>query len=110
MPGFIRASTGRRPASVEDGLRCASPPTGFVLSANQFIVVGMRADPKPEIAALHLNGECAITHADADGPVTSDFLELQRRMTLIAFEESKIGVGQLSNRERQCFVGGPEFW
>jgi hypothetical protein len=75
-------------------------PTGFVLSANQFIVVGMRADPEPEIAALHLNGECTITHADADGPVTADFLELQRWMARVTFEESEIGVGQLSKRER----------
>src|SRR5438046_1973747 len=46
------------------------PP--FVHSANQFIVVGMRADPEPEIAAVHLDGECTIAQADADGPVTSD--------------------------------------
>jgi hypothetical protein len=58
----------------------------------------MRADPEPEIAAVHLNGECTIAQADADGPVASDFLELQRRMARIAFEKSKIGVGQLSNR------------
>ena len=69
----------------------------------------MRADPEPEIAAVHVNGEGAIAQADPDGPVTSDFLELQRRMTWIAFQKLIIGVSKLSNGKRQRLVGGPEF-
>jgi hypothetical protein len=90
-----------------DGLSLRS--THPTRSANQSIVIGMRADPEPEIAVVHFDGERAIAQADAGGPVTSDFLELQRRMARIAFEKSKIGVGQLSDRERQRFIGGPEF-
>jgi hypothetical protein len=47
----------------------------------------MRADPEPEIAAVHVHGERSITLADPNGPVTSDLLELQRRMAWIAFEQ-----------------------
>jgi hypothetical protein len=58
----------------------------------------MRTDPEPEIAAVHVRRERAIAQANADGPVSPDPLELQRWMTWVTFEKSKIGVGQLSNR------------
>ena len=77
--------------------------------ANQSVVVGMRADPEPEIAAVHVNGEGTVAWPDPDGPVTSDLLELQRRMAQIAFQKLIVRVGQLSNRKRQSLVGGPEF-
>lgn len=69
----------------------------------------MRADPKPDITIVHGNGEGAIAQPDPDGPVKSDFLELQRRMAWIAFQKLKVRVGQLSNLKRQSLVGGPEF-
>lgn len=53
----------------------------------------MRADPEPEVAAADVDGEGSITQANPDRPVTSDFLELQRWMTWIAFEEFEISVG-----------------
>ena len=77
--------------------------------ANHFVVIGVRTDPEPEITVVYFNGERAIAQADADGPITSNFLELQRRMARIVFEKRVIGVGQLSNRQRQRLVGGPEF-
>ena len=70
----------------------------------------MRADPEPEIAVIHLYGERAIEQADTDGPETSDFLELQRRMTRIALQQRVIGIGQLSNRKRERLIGSPESW
>ena len=69
----------------------------------------MRADPEPKIAAVHFKGKRAIAQADASGPITADFLELQGRMARIGFEKSKICVGQLSDRKRQRLIGGPEF-
>jgi hypothetical protein len=44
----------------------------------------MRTDPEPEKAAIHFNSERTITQSDPDGPVTTDFLELQRWMARIA--------------------------
>jgi hypothetical protein len=41
-------------------------------SADQFIVVGVQADPEPEVAAVSVNGECAIAQTDVDRSVTSD--------------------------------------
>jgi uncharacterized protein YhjY with autotransporter beta-barrel domain len=35
----------------------------------------------------------AMAQAGPDGTETSDFLELQRRMTLIAFQKREIGIG-----------------
>jgi hypothetical protein len=55
--------------------------------ANQFVIVGVRADPEPKIAVVHLHGPRAIAQADGDGPVTTDFLELQRRVARITLEE-----------------------
>ena len=37
-------------------------------STNQSVVVGVRANPEPEIAAVDVNGERAIAQADPDGP------------------------------------------
>src|SRR5450756_433000 len=67
----------------------------------------MRADPEPEIAAIHVHGERAIAQADPHGPVTPNLLELQRWMARIAFQKCIIGVSQPSNRKRQRVVGGP---
>jgi hypothetical protein len=78
-------------------------------SPDQSVVIGMRADPEPEIAPVYFDGERTIAQADASGPVTADFLELQGRMARIALEKSKIGVGQFSDRKRQRLIGGPEF-
>ena len=69
----------------------------------------MRANPEPEIAAVNFYGERSVAQADPDGPVTSDFFELQRRVARIVFEKRIIGVGQLSNGQRQRLVGSPEF-
>lgn len=60
----------------------------------------MRADPEPDIATIPGNGEGAIAQPDPDGPIRSDFLELQRRMAWIAFQKLKVRVGQLSNLKR----------
>lgn len=77
------------------GLSRALEPGGGLLrrkSADHFVVVGMRAYPEPEVTAVHVNGEGSITQADPDGPVTADFLELQRWVARIALEHRVIYV------------------
>jgi hypothetical protein len=73
---------------------------GFGRSADQFVIVGMRADPEPEITAVDVDGQGSITQANPDGPVASDLLELQRWMPRIALESLVVRVGQFSNRGR----------
>ena len=69
----------------------------------------MRTDPEPQIAVIGLPGQRAVTQADANGSIASDLLELKGWMLRITFEKGEIGVGQPSNLEWQCLVGGPEF-
>ena len=86
---------------------------GFVMpgpvSVDHPIIVGMRADPEPEIAAVHIHRERAITQADSNRPVTSDLLEMQGWMARIAFQKRVVGIGQFLNWKRQPLARGPEF-
>jgi hypothetical protein len=63
--------------------------------ADQTIVVSVRADPEPKISIVSFDSQSSVAQADADGPISSNFFELERRMALITLEQGKIGVGQL---------------
>ena len=47
-------------------------------SFDQPIIVGMGADPKPEIIPVLLRGQSAIAATNTDRPEILDFLEVQR--------------------------------
>jgi len=53
----------------------------------------VRAYPKPEKAGLDFDGQGTISAANPDRPEATYLLELQRRMTRVALEESIILVG-----------------
>jgi hypothetical protein len=57
----------------------------------------MRADPEPKVGVNRFNSQGAIAQADADGPISPDLFELERRMARIALEQLEIGVGQFLN-------------
>jgi hypothetical protein len=86
------------------------PQQRTVASADQPVVLSVGANPEPEVALIHLDGQRTMAQTDAHRPVTSDLLELQRRMTRITFQKFIIGIGKLANRRRQRLVGDPEFW
>jgi hypothetical protein len=65
--------------------------------ADQSIVIGVRADPEPNISIFRLDSQSSVAQADADGPISSNFFELERGVARIALERRKIGVSQLSN-------------
>jgi hypothetical protein len=57
----------------------------------------VRANPEPKISAFCFNSQGSVAQADADGSISTNFFELERRVARIALEQRKIGVGQLSN-------------
>jgi hypothetical protein len=62
--------------------------------SNDGLVVGVRADPKPQHAAFGLHGKSAIAAPDPNRVEASDLLQLQRRMPWILFQQSIVLVGE----------------
>jgi hypothetical protein len=46
---------------------------------------------------FRFNSQSSVAQADADGPKSSNFFELERGVARVAFEQRKIVVSQLSN-------------
>jgi hypothetical protein len=57
------------------------------------VVVGMCSDPVPQDSLMRLDANGAEMNSHANRPMASDFLETQRRMARIGFEESEVLVG-----------------
>jgi hypothetical protein len=51
--------------------------------AEEFVIVGMRADPEPEDILLVFYSKCPVVEADPDRPEASDLLEGQGRMAWV---------------------------
>ena len=83
-------------------------PTLRVLPANEPIVIGVRADPEPQVAAICFDRECTVTKSNPHGPVTSDLLELQGWVPRVVLEKLEIAISQSLHRARQGLIGGPE--
>jgi hypothetical protein len=66
-------------AGSKEMLRVLRDEAPFAQLANQFVIVGMGADPEPKITIIHCHGQRAIAQADSNGPITAGLLELQRR-------------------------------
>src|ERR1051325_6141286 len=56
-------------------------------SADQLVVIRMRADPEPEVTLIDFNRERAIAQAYPNGPVISHLLEVSRWTARVAFED-----------------------
>lgn len=70
------------------------------LSANQPIVVGMRADPEPHQPVSHVHRQNAMVSADASGPKTSDLLEVKRGMPWVLLQTRVRLIGEVLDIRR----------
>ena len=78
------------------------PPSAHLGAPNQRIILRMRADPEPLEAILAFDGDCAILAANTRRPqVSTDALEVQRRMFRIALQQSEGPVRDRTNIGRQ---------
>jgi hypothetical protein len=68
----------------------------------------MGPDPKPQDPVGGLDANSAIMDADSGRPIAPDFLEVERRVFRVLFEELEGAVRKLLNRSRQRAVGDPE--
>jgi len=68
----------------------------------------MRADPAPKNAAVDILAESAIAAAYAHGPVASRLLQVQRRMTRIAFQQLVVLTGETLDFFRKLAEAIPE--
>jgi hypothetical protein len=57
------------------------------------IVIGVRADPEPELSVVDLNDERAIPQPNTDRPIALDLLELEGRVSWIALEPFVVCIG-----------------
>ena len=51
---------------------------GFL--SDDSIVIGVASDLEPEKSILYIDSQRSVVHADADGPVLADLLEVQGRV------------------------------
>src|SRR4051794_39182845 len=75
---------------------------------DHLIVVGVRSDPEPQIAAFHLHGQSPVTASNPCRPKATDLLEMQGRMLWILLEQFVVLVGERSDVGGQPPVGFPE--
>ena len=78
------------------------------LLAKQPIVVGMGADPEPQHAIGHVDGQRAIMRPHSYRVKTTCAFEMERRMSRIGFEDFELLVGQDTNPLWQRIVASPE--
>jgi hypothetical protein len=55
----------------------------------------MRSNPKPKYPVVYLTAQGPVMKANADGPVRTNFLEMQRGVSRINFELGERFVGQI---------------
>jgi hypothetical protein len=74
-----------------------------LLLANEVIVVGVAADPKPQHAIRDGDTQGAIGEPDADGPKTANLFEMQGGMSGVVFQQRKVLACKLLNPLRESF-------
>ena len=77
-------------------------------SSLHMVVLGMGSDPVPEnpLRRLHTYGPVVLAHPH--GPMPSDLLEVQGRMTRAFLQEGEVLVGQLLDVDGRPVVVFPE--
>ena len=75
---------------------------------SEVVVRLVRADPEPVEFAAALSGECAVAATDLDGVDAAFFLEAQRRMSRVGFEEREILVGKFLDVPGELFITLPK--
>jgi hypothetical protein len=78
--------------------------------ADEFVVLGMRADPKPVHSFLHWNAESAVVESDTNAVESrpANSLELQRRMRRIGAQESVVSTRESLDFSGQCIEALPK--
>ena len=71
---------------------CCSPTL-----CDDLVVIGVRADPDPMDVAFDLGCQRAVMQADAHGPKRADFLEVQRGMLRIRFQQLEVFIGKVAD-------------
>ncbi len=79
-------------------------------SADDLIILAVVADPKPYDIVPILNRHRPIMDTNARRPIAAYFLEMQRGMTRIAFEQPKIFVREPLNVFGKFLPEAPELW
>ena len=57
--------------------------------ADDLVVIGVRVDPKPADAVLHVNAKGTVVQSNTHGGVLADPFELQRRMACVGAQQSE---------------------
>ncbi|MFI0847354.1 hypothetical protein [Mesorhizobium sp. IMUNJ 23232] len=71
------------------------------LSLQQFVVFAMAADPEPDHILSIGNAKRTVVKANTHGPVRTNSLEMQRRVSRIAFQQFEITIGKRSDMRWQ---------
>jgi len=81
---------------------------GAVSSPNDSIVFIVASDPAPEDTVANICSECAVVKTNANRPIFTHSLEVQRRMTRIANKEPIVGFCEFLNLRWQLPKQKPE--
>ena len=87
---------GRPPATVDE-IRSRRPVRTSYGLADQFVVLGMRPDPKPNDALCCFHTHGAVVNANARRVEPIDLLEVERGMPRIALQLLETAVGEVLN-------------
>jgi len=88
--------------------RPAKPVRRIAGLAEQFVVIGMRADPEPHKAVVRFDGECTMMAANPHGPEPARLLEVKRRVSRVALETLVGLIGQIADASRQRPIARPK--
>lgn len=78
------------------------------LLAKQPIVVGMTANPEPDVSVWRFDGQGAIVGADPGRPESADLPEAKRWMSRILLQACVRLIGELPDLGRQRLIQRPE--
>ena len=82
-------------SSVLNRVRQACSSAGFPSSLDQAFVLSMRTNPDPDKTFAVLNGERSVMQTNAGQPQLTNFLQLQRGMVRIGFEQGIVLARQI---------------
>ena len=80
----------------------------LALLFDQSLILVMRTDPDPDKVRTVLHGEGAVIDPDPRGPQLPDFLETQRGVRWVFFQEVEVLAGHSLDGFRQTRQAGPE--
>ena len=69
----------------------------------------MATDPKPDDAIMYIGTKRTIRKTDAGGPKTANFLEMQRGMLMVFFQQCEAFVRKFLDNLRQRSIANPKF-